>query len=416
VPEAPPSTGLTRFTPEVRTLAKPSAGPLVAARGVVQRSPALRDLMHQAKVGGMSPDHLAGLMVPELERQLECEPEAAVEVAQYLADEFFQLGDAVLICDRATGKAIARVTDEDMYQPPRQERMSGRMADPLPRLNPNLEGFLVSYIFEEARDRELVAAIQARLPSTGFLQGIGDPRLRPLTRGGRVGIAQDIRDALPTVLEAVQGACRTFLGYFVVDHHGGHNEALDVGEFSALPRRTAEARGRQNVVDPKAMNLRFSWEATLRARTGTAWAREMASHLVEQARTHVPAHMNRGVVTYPLLTSEHVSGIPFWTGDAAACLAIQRIVSEGVRVSAHVQPTVLPCPSEQGCVGFQERAVVGPVGYIVIHPEAYSFETREAHGRWEMNAKMDYTIYVAWNRVTYLRVTDIPVEAVAEIL
>jgi hypothetical protein len=99
-----------------------------------------------------------------------------VEVAQYLADEYFQLGDAVLICDRTTGKAIARISDADMYQPPDQVRESGNLAKPLPRLNPNLEGFLVSYIFEQERDRQLRADILATLPGTEFLAEHGDPK------------------------------------------------------------------------------------------------------------------------------------------------------------------------------------------------------------------------------------------------
>lgn len=374
---------------------------------MVQRSPTIRSTMERAKAEAWTPEQLAGAITPELQEKLDCEPEAAIEVAQYLADEFFQLGDAVLLCDRVTGKAIARVTDEDMYQPPMQRREgSTTLAKPLPRLNPNLEGFLVSYIFEEARDRELVASIQARLPATAFLAETGDPRLNALTRGGRAGIAQDVRATLPNVLEAVQGSARAFLDHFVVSPTPPPSDA----EFKALSRRTAEARGRQNVVDPKAMNLRFSWEATLRARTGTAWVREMAGYLVDVAR-NVPAHRNRGPVAHPLLTPEHVAGIPFWTGDPATCIAIQRAIVEGF------SPGTFPCsPEHAGAVGLMARTAVGPAGWIVIHPESYSFDTREIHGRWEMLARMEYTIFVNLEVLTYLHVADIPVEAVAEIL
>jgi len=359
--------------------------------------------MERAKAEGWTPERLAGDMTPELERQLDCEPETAVEVAQYLADEFFQLGDAVLICDRTTGKAIARITDADMYQPPMQRREGSRtLAKPLPRLNPNLEGFLVSYIFEEARDRELISAIRARHPQTAFLAEAGDPSLNALTRAGRVNLANRVREGLPDVLEGVQGSARAFLDRFnlIVEGEGEPGRQME-----PLPRRTAQARGSQNVVDPKAMNLRFSWEATLRARTGTGWVREMASHLVNEARTHVRAH-HRIVVPHPLLTPEHIQ-LANWTGDPATCVAIQRAFPDGPA------PRPFPCsPEEAGAVGFSGDTP----GTIIIHPGTYTFETREGHGRWDMNATMDYTMYVNWEHLRFLHVTDIPIEAVAEIV
>jgi hypothetical protein len=406
VPEpVPPSSELARLTPEVRTLAKPLSTPLIGARGVVHRSPTLKALFQQSRAEGWTPERLAGAITPELEHALECEPEAAVEVAQYLADEYAQLGDAVLICDRTTGKAIARISDADMYQPPDQRREDGHLVKPLARLNPNLEGFLVSYIFEQERDRTMRSEILARLPRTQFLTADIDPRLGAITRAGRLGIAQDVRAALPDVLERVQGAGRAFLDYFT--HVAEPPKGLDV-----LPRRTAEAKGRQNIVDPKAMNLRFSWEATIKARTGAGWVREMGAHLVNEARTRIRPDLQR-TVAHPLLSQEHVDGLPFWAGDPATLRAIQTLPGRG---PTWVPLSVFPClPTDQGAVGFN-GIVLGPVGAIIIHPESYEFVTREVHGRWEMLAKMDYTLCVNWDKVTFLHVTDIPIEAIAEIL
>jgi hypothetical protein len=409
--ESRPQGGeLARLTPEVRTLAKPQAVPLIGARGVVHRSPTLKAAFQQARAEGWTPEQLAGAITPELERALECEPEAAVEVAQYLADEYFQLGDAVLVCDRTTGKAIARISDTDLYQPPEQRRESGAIVKPLPRLNPNLEGFLVSYIFEQERDRQIRDEVLARLPHTEFLSTDLDPRVRPVTRAGRLGIAQNVRAALPSVLEAVQGSARTFLEYF--DHVETPPEGFDV-----LPRRTAEAHGRQNIVDPKAMNLRFSWEATIKARTGVSWVREMAAHVVKEARTRVRAD-HRLTVAHPLLDRDHVAGRAFWTGDPSALRAIQTIPEpeDGMAAPAWAHFQTFPCtPGEPELLGFHGVAL-GRVGAIIIHPEAYDFQTREIHGRWEMVAKMDYTICINWDRVTYLRITDIPIKAIGEIL
>lgn len=397
-----------RFTTEVQTLAKPSATPLIGARGVVHRSTTLQDTFKKAKAESWSPERLAGAITPELEQALDCEPEAAIEVAQYLADEYFQLGDAVLLCDRTTGRAIARISDNDFYQPPAIAREGGSLVHPPPRLNPNLEGFIVSYVFEEARDAQLRAEITARLPRTEFLTTDLDPRPRALTRAGRVGIAQDVREALPDVLATVQGSARTFLDCF--DH-----VSEPPPSFDPLPRRSATARGRQNIVDRKAMNLRFSWEATIKARTGVGWVREMAAQVVNEARMRIRPDL-RLTVAHPLLTREHVQGCRFWFGDPATLRALQTIPAPaGMVPPTWSLFTVLPClPDFQGAVGI--NAPWQRVGAVTVHPEGYDFQTREIHGRWEMNARMEYTLYIDWDRVRYIHVTDIPVEAVAEIL
>jgi len=398
---------LNRLTPEVRTLAKPSAIPLIGARGVVQRSPALIATFRQARQEGWTPERLAGAITPDLEQALECEPELSVEVAQYLADEYFQLGDAVLICDRVTGKAIARFTDADMYQPPDIRRESGNLATPLVRLNPNLEGFLVSYIFEQERDAKVRSEILATLPHTTFLSNLDDdPRVRAVTRAGRLAIAESVREALPNVLEGVQGAARAFLGYFeVVTEFARGRQYLG----HPLPRRTAEVRSRQNIVDPKAMNLRFSWEAAIRARCGVGFVREMAAQLVHEAPSNIRGDLQMRV-DLPLLTPERVEGRPFWTGDPGTLRAIQMMGYGDLPRGFQTFPCL---PGVQGAVGFIGSP---PVGTIIVHPGTTSFETREVHLRWETLARMEYTMYVDRSHVSFLHVSGIPIEATAEIL
>jgi hypothetical protein len=394
---------LARLTPEVHTLARPKVIPLIAGRGVVQRSGAVRALFDQAKKEGWTPERLAGAITPGLEEQLEATPEEVVEVAQYLADEFFQLGDAILLCDRETGRAMARITPDDMYQPPDVRREHGGMATPLKRLNPNLEGFLVSYVFEEARDRQMLAAIQATLPQTDYLREVGDVRLNPVTRAGRARVTQNVRAELPDVLGTVQGAGRAFLNLFEPE--------IPERSFSmkALQKQKATSRGRQKIVDPKAANLNFSWEATLKARIGAGWVREMAAYLVNEARKEtddVPVSVH---TTLDKLAPHHIEGMNLWVGDAATCMAIQRLAPPGNR------PIILSCsPDYGGVIGMS--TLKGPIGMLIPTPDSYSFSTREMHLHWEMLAEMEYTLFVDWSLVRYLEVTDIPVEARAEIL
>jgi hypothetical protein len=60
--------------------------------------------------------------------------------------------------------------------------------------------------------------------------------------------------------------------------------------------------------------------------------------------------------------------------------------------------------------------ILRPIGAIIVHPDTYDFQSREVHGRWDMSARMEYTLFVNWEHIRFIRVTDIPVEAIAEIL
>jgi hypothetical protein len=161
------------------------------------------------------------------------------------------------------------------------------------------------------------------------------------------------------------------------------------------------------------MNLRFSWEATLKARTGVEWVREMAAFLVNEARTRTQGV----VVAHPLLTREHVTGSLFWVGDPDTLRAMQTIPAPpGMNPPTWSRFQTLPCvPNFQGAVGFPDPGL-RPVGVIYVHPESYDFTSRELHGRWETYGRMEYTLAVDWSKLRYLHVSDIPVSADAEII
>src|SRR5262249_48618351 len=102
--------------PPVTTLAKPKADQLVASRFIVQRSARAAAAFLENKDRGA--EAITEAIIPLLQEELEGSPAEVAEVARFLADEYVQIGDAVLVIDRETGRAIARITDEDMWQPP----------------------------------------------------------------------------------------------------------------------------------------------------------------------------------------------------------------------------------------------------------------------------------------------------------
>lgn len=373
------------MVPEIRTLARPVSGPLLAARGVVQRSDLLRAAFEQARRDGQTPDQLAGAITPELERVLDCPPEEAVQVAQYLADEYFQIGDSILVIDRATGLAIARLTEQDIWQPPDVPRESGGMARPLPRIRPDLEGALISYHFDRAKEQVTLAKVQERFPGTLALQDEGNPRLRVVTRGGRHDMTEGLKDRLPTLLGAVQGAPRAFLDHFDI------REQAPEG-LTAYPMATAVARSQQSIADPLTFNLRYDWTAALGARIGTAWVREIAARVASMATP-------RQTLSYNDLRQETVDPADFWV-----------IPPDGFAAFMPFMKAMLPV------INAEPTGLIGKVGCIVVRPGSHQLNAREVFARWEIVATMDYTLYLDTTKLLGLTVQDIPLEALAEII
>jgi hypothetical protein len=373
------------MVPEIRTLARPVSGPLLAARGVVQRSDLLRAAFEHARRQGQTPEQLAGAITPELERVLDCPPEEAVQVAQYLADEYFQIGDAILVIDRATGLAIARLTEQDIWQPPDVPRESGGMARPLPRIRPDLEGALISYHFDRAKEQVNLAKVQQRFPGTLSLQDEGNTRLRVVTRGGRHDMTEDVRDRLPTLLGAVQGTPRAFL-----DHFDIRDEAP--AGLTAFPMATAVARSQQSIADPLTFNLRYDLPMALGARIGTAWVREIAARVASMVKDRLTLH-------YQELQRRTFEPADFWVVSPDAFAAFMPFVDRMMPV-LNTEPTGL----------------IGKVGSIVVQPGSYRLNAREVFARWEIVATLDYTLYLDITRLMGLEVQDLPIEALAEII
>lgn len=379
---------LALVAPEVRTLARPTSGPLLAARGVIQRNPAIRETFERARTEKMTPEQLAGLITPALEVELEADPSEIIPVAQYLADEFFQLGDAVLVIDRQTGRALARITEEDIWQPPDVPREGGTMATPLLRLRPDLQGFLVSHFFDQAKDARTIERVRERYPQTLALRDEGDPRLRAVTRTGRANMVDELRARLPTLLGTMRGASGGFLSHFRIT-----DTAPTGGEFREIPPSRAVARSQQGIIDPLTFNLRHDRLMALGARIGTAWTREIAK------RVAACAEPRNQFIRADDLCREVLEPADFWV----------------VPPNAHT--TFLPfCPDLLPVEGVEPSGLIGTVGHIVIGSEGYAVQGREYFGRWDVVATLDYTLYLDFSRLVGIHVTDISEEFLAEIV
>ena len=376
---------LQALVPEVRTLARPTSGPLLAARGVIQRSGVLQAVFKTAKAEGWDADRLAEAIETPLREELEGTPDAVRQAAIYLAAEYTQVGDRLLLISRVTGRAIARITDEDLWQPPMQPRESGGMAKPLPRLRPELEGFLYEYIHEEARAVEIESALAVRTHQTEFLRDEGDRRLQASSKQGRRAIEQEIQGKGADVLSSASGLMRDFLRFF---------ESAQSDEKSLALVSVALARTRTNIPDPLAVNYRFDHTQAQWSGLVNEWLREIARGLSAEAH-------RRGQsldVPYPEVAAHHLQDTTLWICDPDTTSAFSRFPSMSVLQVAGVAPIGL----------------VGPtLGALVMEPESLRIEGREMFDRWDVVGRFSYRLYVDWAKIIPLTITNLPAASVS---
>ena len=386
---ADPNQALQVLAPEVRTLARPASGPLLGARGVIQRSEAIRALFVQAKAEGWEAERLAEAIAAPLEEALEASPADVRQAALYLAAEHLQFGETLLLVSRETGRAIARVTDDDIWQPPPVPRESGGMAKPLPRLRPELEGFLYEVVHEHNREAEVQAALAIRTQQTAYLATEGDRRLNVSHKQGRRAIEQEIQARGDKVLDGATGLTADLLRLF---------EASPRENMTLVATTVAMARSRVGITDPFAINYRFDHAAGQYHSLVNEWVREIARGISLEAHARTPVE----VLAFNDVAPEHVRRATLWVCDPALAGAFFRL--PGVSV-LHV-PGVKPF----GLTG-------SSVGALVPEPGSLKVEGRELFNHWDVMGRFSYTLYLDWSKVTVLDVVAPPVtEYVAEVL
>lgn len=362
--------GLTRLAPEVRTLARPSSGSLLSVRSLVQRDADLQAVFLKGKAEGWSSEVMAEAMQPVLLDKLTGTAEELREAALYLADEYLQDGEGILLVSRETGKVLARITEEDVWQPPPVRREDGSMVRPLPRLRPDLEGFLVQWMVDRDREQQFVAGLTGPRAASSTA--------RALTHEGRKGIVERIRANADLLLAGLKGNPQAFLEAFDVPEE----DESEPDWLTPLPRAMAVARTRMALADFKATNLHFDVLTNQQAVIGTQWVTDMA-------RTLALAHPD--IQDVPEMTDDLLDEATFWAGQPGVIelcrdrewpyLALDGGVSVGLR---------------------------GPVGVLQVHADSYRVASREIMDYWEVVATLEYTLWVDWRKVTGVRVKEQP--------
>lgn len=376
----------SKLEPKVETLARPATDFLLQARADVQRDSELQALFrefreHWVTVGFEVPEEktaaveaLADQLASRLAGLWAGNFTEALEAARYLADEYVQLGEGILIVSSQTGKVIAKLDEKDLYQPAPVLRESGELAAPLPRIEPGLEAMIVSWVFEKGREERIHAILAERANQTALLREEGDRRLWIATRKGRAALAHSLSEDHPlTLLSHSGGTAGAFLRHFDLTL-----EPFE-GQYQTYRLETTMAL---RVHDPLTTNLRYDRLGSMRGAVAQGWVRDLGRQVAEDAHRRVPLPRR---IQAEEITKSMVQTSETWVADPDVMLAFLK-VGRGIPIlPVNGAPTI----------GLKSK-----VGTIVV-PETFEVQNREVFGRWEVLATLDVRVHIPdWARIT----------------
>lgn len=365
-----------RPAPIVHSTAQPHARALLLLRTVIQGNREMLDLFEAFRTEHASVDWLRDMVAlrvaPLVSEDLPFD--TVVEVCQYLADEYHQLGEGYFIVSRDTGRTVHVLSDEDLYDPGLLSRESGEVAQALLRINPALEGALISRYHVQGREDHVLRILEARSHPTELLRETGDRRLRLATRDGRRSVARELAEDDPrTLLRRAGGTTGMFLRHFeLTDAYEGPFDCVEgVASCSTF----------LGIQDMTTLNLGYDRLGVLRGVTPQGWVRDIARQLSVGARS-------KRTPSPPLLaedlSDEVIRSCELWIVDPDVFELMHR---------AHGR--VMPVE------GAEPLGLSGPAGYLVTARE-FGVESREVADRWQVVTTVPYRLYVDWSRVVVL--------------
>lgn len=373
------------FEVEVKSKANPTASVLRQVRVVLQR-PEVAELFKSTPM-----EALPGKLLTHLQKaftEYGYHTEVLQDAVTYILDEFVQIGDSVLLISPHTGRAIARLTEEDIYQPQAVPRDYGGMAVPAKRLRPELEGFLVHYSFERVREQDDLGRISLRIPhTTDLVRDLGDPRLLFTTLNGRREIRHQIAEVLPNLLNEVKVRTRLSPAIQLLSRFLPPSDQ----ELLRGPDFTVEvgSRYRTPLVDATARNLHFDVKRVVLDSTVTSWARELATNILARLGPDSSHNMTEWV------------GSPDHTN-------IMFVMSPNTE--KHLSPDRPTLVVNQ----FLDGVVLGVEGTYLgaLRVQDTGINTKEVHDRWTATTYAKVDVWLDTSRFAVFDIKDVPVSGV----
>jgi hypothetical protein len=361
---------------KVLSKADPEPGVLRRVREKIQEDSSLSSLFVN---GSIDEQVLAQLLHEKLPLD-----EGIEEVSQYIADEYAQLGDGILVISSETGRAIAKLTDADFYQPAPVPREDGRMVDRPPAIKPEVESFISMWRFEDQLEHRIRERVLSRITQTEGLREDGDPRLLALSRGGRREIAGRVEQAIPTIFENPRGIVEYFLQCFPIGNRpdSEHGYTRVQVHPSSLHRRPIQ--------DSLATNLKYDQVTATTAVIATSWIRSLATAILEYPDLH----------PQQIQLEEAVQGRTdgIWIAESNLSIALS---SYGCRTLAVPGPEYLAI------------YVPAPAGILELPLLEFGIHSREIHGRWTIEAVTDATLWLNLGVIQALRIEGVVASGVS---
>ncbi len=372
------------FEVEVKSKANPAAGILRQVRVVIQQ-PEVAELFKSTPM-----EALPGKLLAHLQKaftEYGYHTEVLQDAVTYILDEFVQIGGSILLISPHTGRAIARLTEEDIYQPQSVPREHGGMAVPAKRLRPELEGFLVHYSFERVREQDDLGLISLRVPhTTDLVREVGDPRLLFTTLNGRREIRHQIAEILPNLLDTAKRSRLSPASYLLTRFLPPSDQELLRG-----PDFTVEvgSRYRTPLVDATARNLNFDVKRVVLESTVTSWTRELATNILARLGSEFSHNM-----TEWMGSPDHTNIMFVMSPNTAKHLSPDR-------------PTLVVNQFRDGVVLGVEGPVLG-----ALRVQDTGIDTREVHDRWTATTYAKVDVWLDTSRFAVFEVKDVPVSGV----
>lgn len=264
-----------------------------------------------------------------------------------------------------TGRAIAKLTNEDFYQPAPVPREDGHLVERSPIVKPEVEAFITMWRFEDQLESRVRERVLSRINQTERLREEGDPRLLTLSRGGRREIAVKVEQAIPTIFENPKGIVEDFLQYFPIGDKPDqdHNYTRIQVHPGSLQRRPIQ--------DPLATNLKYDQLTATTAVIATSWVRSMASAILEYRA------LSPRVTSLEEAVQDRTDGL--WIAEPNLAAALQK---RGCRTLA------VPGPD------YVSVYVNSPAGILELPLLEFGIHSREMHGRWTIETVTEATLWL----------------------
>lgn len=381
---------IVRILDTLNTRANPDKDVLLLARKTISTYPEkFQDAFTQARNKCLSSSALADFLQVQLSMHLSDENTVNAsdlyDAALYLADEFLQLGDNILLVSTETGKALTVLSPEDFWQPEDTAREgTNKLAKTSIRLRPDLESFIVYYQYARSKEQKVIETLTKKMSVSEFLAQKGDPRLFRVTQKGRARIAEQVKENLPSLFTD-PGITFDFMQLFKKCESPANVPA----EYTSCPPITVNAKIITRIEDLLAFNLQHDPLTAILRSIEIQWSKAIARKIVDFV----------AVKRMPISIASNFSE-GFWVTNPDAAVMLRK-----------KNLKVLPIPYMKSALLIQGTM---PAYFLV---GSYQSASRELLDRWEISATSTFTFYLKASCFSLYEFTDLPqFEVLAEIV